>query len=414
MTYGSGWLLEFLRINGVREPAARVLWTLGVRESGGNPDLICSAVVNKLTRDQVDPESSTQRYDVGVWQINSSHLLEVKRVFGQQANMLTLLDATNSLAYVRHVSKGFTDWSPWGLKSDGVTFDWSEYPADYVQQWGLKIEANHRRIWDSYPGLEEKKLSGVWLTDLADVLRKAGVPVKEMTYQRGPWAGKSWKQVGANGQGLTEFKQIMWHHDASPAGDSPGALDWCMYSEVSPAASIWVDRYGTWHLYCAGLAWHAGTGGGYDRQGNYAWGIPPNMANHYALGIETDHGMNEVWPDDQINSLRLGTAAIMSAYGLDPAKALTFHKVWTDGGIDGCDYFPTRYRKNDPDGLDIFQERKMVAALMDPRTAQAGRVRARLERARARRREAKAAGQPTDGLSARIKRLREKLRSLLT
>lgn len=153
MTKGAEWLRDFLRQQGVREPAARILWTLGMRESGGNPDLICSAVVNTLRPDQVDPNSSSQRYDVGVWQINSSHLQEVKRVFGSSANMLTLLDPVKNFQYVQHLSKNFTDWTPWALNPDGYTFNWRHYPDDYVAEWGARIEANHHRIWETYPGL---------------------------------------------------------------------------------------------------------------------------------------------------------------------------------------------------------------------------------------------------------------------
>lgn len=144
---------NFLREQGVREPAARVLWTLGMRESGGNPQLIASGVTQKLRPDQIDPNSSAQRYDVGLWQINSSHLPEVKKVFGPAANMLTLLDPVRNFQYVRHLSKNFTDWTPWALNPDGYTFNWEDYPPSYVEQWGSKIEANHHRIWETYPGL---------------------------------------------------------------------------------------------------------------------------------------------------------------------------------------------------------------------------------------------------------------------
>lgn len=239
----------------------------------------------------------------------------------------------------------------------------------------------------------------VWLRDLANILRKADVPVREMTYTRGPFAGKKWTQVGANNRGLADFRFIMWHHDASPEGPSPGALNWVMYSEVAPAASIWVDMDGVWHIYCAGLAWHAGRGGP-------GWGVAANMMNYYALGIETDHTTGEVWPAKQLDSLRRGTAAIMDAYDIDPEPGLLFHKTWTDGGIDNVPILPTRGRKNDPDGLDLPAERQVVAALMagnDKRLA-------RLERARRtwrrRRNKIRASGKKA-GLATARKRIKE-------
>lgn len=184
----------------------------------------------------------------------------------------------------------------------------------------------------------------VWLTDLADILRSAGVEVQEMKYTRGPYEGRSWKHVGFNGQGLTEFRGVMLHHDASPPGDSPGALDWCMYMEIAPAAAIWVDRRGKWFLYAAGLSNHAGVGSS---------ALAPNSTgNQYYLGIETDHTTGERWPKAQLDSIRRGIAAIMKAYNLDPKVALEFHKTYAPG------------RKDDPDGLDLRTERRRIARLI--------------------------------------------------
>jgi hypothetical protein len=184
----------------------------------------------------------------------------------------------------------------------------------------------------------------VWLTDMVRVLRKAGVPVEGLTYKYGRYAGMSWDKVGWNGLGLNELRGIMWHHDASPEGDSPGALHWCMYSDLAPCASIWVDRYGKWWVYAGGLANHAGLGSSPL--------APNNTGNQFYLGIETDHNTGEKWPKEQISSLRKGTAALMKHYGLDPKVALEFHKTYAPG------------RKNDPDGLELKAERRRVARLM--------------------------------------------------
>lgn len=188
----------------------------------------------------------------------------------------------------------------------------------------------------------------VFLTDLADVLRAAGVKVKEMKYTQGPHAGKSWKYVGYNGMGYSDIPLgIVWHHDASPEGDSPGALDWMMYDGfgAAPAANAWVDRKGVWYLYCGGYSNHAGVG---------SWpklGLV-NNGNAKMFGIETDHTTGEAWPADQINSLRLGTAAILKHWGR-PADNLIGHKEWAPG------------RKDDPDGLNMRSERRRVKKLMN-------------------------------------------------
>ena len=232
-------------------------------------------------------------------------------------------------------------------------------------------------------------MSGVWLTDLADILRKAGVSVKEMTYTRGPYNGKTWKRVGFNNRGLTEFRGVMWHHDASPFGDSPGALDWCMYMDIAPAAAAWIDRKGVWYLYAAGLSNHAGVGSSEL--------APNNTGNQYYYGIETDHTYGEAWSQPQLDSLRVGTAAIMRTYKLDPAKALEFHKTYSPG------------RKNDPDGVDLGDERRTVAAIMRTSGTDGKKV-ARLERNRRtwrrRRDELRDAGK-TKGLSTARRKIRE-------
>jgi hypothetical protein len=187
--------------------------------------------------------------------------------------------------------------------------------------------------------------NGVWLTDLVKALRKGGVEVEGLTYKRGRYAGKSWKQVGWNGLGYRELRGIMWHHDASPAGDSPGALDWCMYSELAPCAAIWIDRKGKWFVYASGQTNHAGVGSS---------ALAPNSTgNQVYLGIETDMGApGEAWPKPLLDSLRKGTAVLMKHYGLDPKVALEFHKT----------YAPNR--KNDPAHLDLGRERRRVARLM--------------------------------------------------
>jgi len=190
-------------------------------------------------------------------------------------------------------------------------------------------------------------MSGVWLTDLVKVLRQGGIDAEGLTYKYGRYAGKSWKQVGWNGLGYKELRGIMLHHDASPAGPSPGALGWCMYSELAPCAAIWVDMKGKWWIYAAGLTNHAGVGSS---------PLAPNSTgNQYYLGIECDHTLNEPWPKAQLDSIRKGIAVLMKHYDLDPKVALEFHKTYAPG------------RKNDPDRLSLPRERRRIARLMKGR-----------------------------------------------
>lgn len=270
-------------------------------------------------------------------------------------------------------------------------------------------------------------MSGVWLRDLAKILTNAKVPVIEESYNRGPYAGKKWSQVGFNNQGYRAFEFIFWHHDASPANqDSPGALEWMKYMEIAPAGAIWVcsgcnkkHASGTWHLIAAGLSNHAGTGGNDPKRGGNTWGVPVDGMNAVALGIETDHTYNESWSGKkkqaQLNSLRRGTAAIMRAYKIDPKPGLIRHLDWTNGLIDGNGKFTTYGRKNDIDGLDIADERTRVRAIMRELGAESSKVaslRRRLTRTRTAANDARESGESIAGYPSMISRLRERIKRL--
>lgn len=265
----------------------------------------------------------------------------------------------------------------------------------------------------------------IWLTDLADILRAAGCNVIEETYNRGPYAGKDWKKVGFGGQGLRAFQYILWHHDASPTGDSPGALEWVKYMEIAPAAAAWVcvgcngqHASGTWHLYASGLSNHAGTGGPWDPNNGSPY-VGQDGMNAVSWGIETDHTFGESWKSEkkqaQLASLRTGTAAVLAAYGM-PAERVIRHLDWTNGGIDGVSRLSRTYgRKNDIDGLDFMEERRILTDMIraaDGNAAKIEKVRARIRRLRAKIAERRKAGESIAGLPSRIDRLRERLRQL--
>lgn len=171
------------------------------------------------------------------------------------------------------------------------------------------------------------------LAELANVLRRAGVPVVEYP----GWKDRTQKDGPFSPLG------VMWHHDASARGDSPG-VPAMMANLANNGAQTWVDRYGVWHLIAAGRMWHAGTGTGFGR-------ILAERGNTLALGVETDHTTGEDWPNDQLASLRLGTAAILAWFGANPADSLCGHKEY-------------RRSNPDPDGLDMATERRIVAQII--------------------------------------------------
>jgi hypothetical protein len=63
----------------------------------------------------------------------------------------------------------------------------------------------------------------------------------------------------------------------------------------------------------------------------------------------------------QLNSLRMGTAAVLAAYNL-PSTRVIRHLDWTNGNmIDGVPApVDTFGRKNDLDGIDLPYERRLL------------------------------------------------------
>ncbi|MCW2776656.1 MAG: Peptidoglycan-binding domain 1 protein [Frankiales bacterium] len=172
-------------------------------------------------------------------------------------------------------------------------------------------------------------------TWLADVLTDAGLHVRELD---------GWRTRGHYDGGFSGLRAVVWHHDASGEGDSPGVPAAMLGNWDVAAAQLWVDRSGVWHVLAAGPAYHAGRV------------LPGKPDNHTSLGVETDHTTGEDWPEAQLLSLRVGTHAILSHLGTDAAHGLEFHRtVCSPPG-----------RKSDPDGLVLADERRRVDAVAHP------------------------------------------------
>lgn len=173
-------------------------------------------------------------------------------------------------------------------------------------------------------------------TWLADVLRNAGIKVVEHD---------DWKTRGYGE--FVDLEAVIWHHDASAPGYSPGMADYIegQVDAHEPGANCWVTLDGTWHVIAAEVTYHAGTV------------LPGKPGNHRSIGVETDHTTGETWSGVVLlDSLRRGTAAILAHLHQTPATGLEFHKTICS---------PPR-RKTDPDGLDLITERAAVAALLHP------------------------------------------------
>lgn len=172
------------------------------------------------------------------------------------------------------------------------------------------------------------------LTWLAEVLRAGGCRVVEES---------GWKTRGRpSSSGSFHPKALLRHWDASAPG-SHGALSTVLEgSEETPGplCSIFTCRGNdehapSVHTISAGRANHGGSGSG--------WGvIPPDGANTYAVGHEIAQTVDEPWPADQLDQVRMAEAAILKRLGARASNALCAHseyapdrKIDTTGGSHG-------------------------------------------------------------------------------
>lgn len=169
------------------------------------------------------------------------------------------------------------------------------------------------------------------ITAYPDIVRREGLAVEVVS----GFASRS------HGEFQRNPPYCVWHHDASPAGPSPGVLGWMIDNWNNASANAWVDYNGKWWFVGAGVAYHAGA-------------VLPGMPNNQtAFGIETDYTVDETISWNLYDSLRRGTAAIFRANG-QPASDLHFHKtICSPPG-----------RKSDPWALDLGTERAALAKLI--------------------------------------------------
>jgi hypothetical protein len=146
-TSGPEWLRALILGHGVPEAQARILWALGMRESGGQPK---QTYPDGSPKDGNWNRDNAPFWDSGWAQINNRHLPEIKKMFGANADMKIMLDPEATFKYVKKLSRNFTYWKDWGLSADGKTFDWSGYPSDWVAKYGKDSEAGYLKWYKAW------------------------------------------------------------------------------------------------------------------------------------------------------------------------------------------------------------------------------------------------------------------------
>jgi N-acetylmuramoyl-L-alanine amidase/LysM domain len=181
---------------------------------------------------------------------------------------------------------------------------------------------------DPPPGTTAR--GGEILHDLADVLRRAGLRVREVDgWQQRQRGGSGYSQSGPIG--------IIVHHTASSSGwnGEQDANFLTFQCDVKPMANLYLDRGGQWWVLAGGATNTNGAGG--------PWGpIPLDSANSRVIGIEAgNNGVGEPWPGVMQDAYVAGVAALADAYRIQPGNVLS-HQEWA----------PTR--KVDPAGPSRF------------------------------------------------------------
>lgn len=137
------------------------------------------------------------------------------------------------------------------------------------------------------------------LTDLADVLRSAGLKVVEVD---------GWKTRGHGA--MTNVHGHTIHHNAGGRTKNPKAgLRTIVEGRddlPGPLAQTYVDIEGTWYVVAAGVAYHAGAS------------LKEDYSNWHRIGTEAQaagDGWSEDWPEVQMVSLAVGSKALAKHYG---------------------------------------------------------------------------------------------------
>jgi hypothetical protein len=163
-------------------------------------------------------------------------------------------------------------------------------------------------------------VTGIYYTDILDVLRAAGCTVAESSTTNG------WQRRARSSGGFPSAPLgVQWHHTASstsPAND----LHWQIVAcQDSPVGNMLLDRTGTFWPVAAGAANTAGKGGPLAMSRGT---IPLDSANTRTWAIEAaNNGVGEAWPTAQIDAYFRASNALNARFGNAPGDVFN-HNTW--------------------------------------------------------------------------------------
>ena len=160
-----------------------------------------------------------------------------------------------------------------------------------------------------------------YLTDLANVVRGAGLVVQEEP-------GWQTRARGSGGYESGRPTSIMVHHTASnPGSDGQADVDYCCHvSGDAPLANLYLSRAGKVWVMAAGATNTNGAG-----DDTWGGGVPDDSMNTYAIGIEAaNNGTGEPWPQPQQEAYSRLVQALQDAYGVS-TNNVREHAEWAPG-----------------------------------------------------------------------------------
>ena len=165
-------------------------------------------------------------------------------------------------------------------------------------------------------------MGGVWLWDMPDVLRAAGLTVD--TYP-------GWETRSRSSGGYDAVMAVQVHHTASsttPANDMSYMWNG---SPDRPVGAIYLARDGRVTVGAAGATNTSGKGGPMQTSKGT---IPLDAANRYVISIEAANaGTGESWPQVQQDAYVKVCNALIKHYGLTPGDVHA-HFEWTTRKVD--------------------------------------------------------------------------------
>lgn len=196
---GGAWLAKFLFDQGLRGDDLKRMWAIGMRESGGRPN-IDNAGTNR-----------DGSIDYGLFQINgSAHGARIKEKFGW--SMDDLRDPVKNFTVMRWMSNNGKDLSAWGVANpDGSVTGWAKNIGDAQRAKFTAAMESQMRQFDSVakkagidPGAAAGKPGAV-------TLDSNGVPVADKLNAKDLAAEYDWsyKVIKSNPELWALFKQAL-------------------------------------------------------------------------------------------------------------------------------------------------------------------------------------------------------------